>query len=165
MIIFNIPGKVLWKKCVIIKSNVFVALDMLILKSSRMHDSYRYLVCQRLRLYFEKLLLWKGVLQTFVTITCLVLRKRTTNKIFSISLGKKVLLYLTYVTSNAASYTSSISVPITFEQLVARYLDFWLKNSFVKFRFRYSNNSAISTFNYISNVIYFWKKSVKIQVG
>ena len=82
----------------------------------------------------------------------MVLGKIISTKIFSIS-----------YTSNIASNTFTFSAPITSEQLIARYLDFRLKNGFKKLRFRYSDNSGISVYSYISNFINFWKTAINIK--
>ena len=155
VIIFKIARKELWRNHFIIRNNVFVVL---------VHVYFE--ITKNVQLFFIGIEFVKVCIYIFKKITLIRssinncnnyrfgFRQKNFNKNTFDFLWKKVFLYVTYVNSNIANYTSTVSVPTRFEELIFRYLDFWLKNGFIKVRFRYSNNSDISTCSYISSFIY-----------
>ena len=91
-------------------------------------------------------------------------RQKNFNKNIFDFLRKKVFLLVTDITSDTTSDTSTVFVTITSEQVIVRHLDFRLKNSFIKHRFRHSDNSGIRVYSQIPNFINFWKKAINIQM-
>ena len=136
------------------ESNVFVVLVHVYIKITKdvqlFHIGFQYVnVCTY---NFKKVTFIRRSINNSSNQRC-GFRQKSFNKNISDFLRRKVFLQVTDITSKIASDTSTVSVPITSEELIVRYLDFLLKNGFTKLKLRYSDNSSISACNYISNFI------------
>ena len=105
---------------------------------------------------------WFGGLWIILIMISFVYGIKISIVIFSFTFGRKVfnVKLMTFLTSN----TSPMLISIETKNFVI-FVNFWIKNSANKFRFRYTNHSSFCSFGYICQFVNFWYQTINVWIN